>query len=424
MRKVLLFASVATLVVGLAGCAPAASADEVRSSEPRVTPTSLPVNEVAELVDGNNAFALDLYRQVGKGSDNLFFSPYSISVALAMTYAGARNETAREMARAMQFYLPDENLHAAFSYLDGRLAARGEGAQGKDDMGFRLHVVNAIWGQKGYPFLSSYLDVLARNYGAGLRLLDFQNAPEPSRVTINKWVEEQTENRIVDLIPQGAINSLTRLVLTNAVYFNAAWQYQFEEGATAPGTFYLTDGKTVAVPMMHQTESFGYWKSSDLEAIELPYDGNELSMVILLPKLEEFETFQNGVDSQTLRNAIDGMQWTRVALAMPKFEIETSFGLNDALSAMGMVQAFEPGAADLSGMDGSRNLYITDVVHKAFVDVDESGTEAAAATAVVVGMTCVPAEPIEVTLDRPFMFLIRDMETGTILFVGRVMNPA
>ena len=424
MRNALILVSAITLIVGLVGCAPAASADEVRSSEPRVTPASLPVNEIAELVDGNNAFALDLYRQVGTGNDNLFFSPYSISVALAMTYAGARDETAREMAHAMQFYLPNDNLHPAFSYLDGRLAARGEGAEGKDDGGFRLNIVNAIWGQKDYSFLSDYLDVLARNYGAGLRVLDFKDAPEPSRLTINGWVEEQTESRIVDLIPQGAIDSMTRLVLTNAVYFNAAWQSQFQKGATTTETFNLIDGAEVAVPMMHQTATFGYWKGTDFQLVELPYDGNELSMVILLPDEGRFAAFRDSLDGPALSEALDSVQFTRVALAMPRFKIETSLGLNDALSGLGMVKAFDPGAADFSGMDGTRSLYISDVVHKAFVDVDETGTEAAAATAVVVGTTSVPADPITVTIDRPFMFLIRDIETGTVLFLGRLMNPA
>jgi serpin B len=424
MRKMLLVFVAVSLVVGLVGCAPSASADEMRSDEPRQTPASLPVNELTELVNGNNTFAFDLHRQIRSGSENLFFSPYSISIALAMTYAGARDETAHEMAGAMQFYLPNDSLHPAFNYLDQQLAARGEGAQGKDGEGFRLNVVNAIWGQKGYAFRSEYLDVLARNYGAGLRILDFENQPEPSRVTINDWVEEQTESRIKDLIPQGAIDSLTRLVLTNAVYFNAAWQSQFEESATSSGTFHLIGGNDVTVPMMRQTASFGYGEGSGYQVIELPYDGGELSMVVLLPAEGQFEAFEDSIDNEAYLDVVDSLQWTRLDLTMPKFKMETSFGLNDALAAMGMEQAFDPGRADFSGMDGTRSLYITDVVHKAFVEVDEAGTEAAAATAVIVGTTSMPADPIAVTIDRPFLFLIRDIETGTILFLGRVMNPA
>ena len=424
MRKALLLASAMTLIIGLVGCAPSASADEVRSDEPRQTPASLPANELTELVNGNNTFAFDLYRQVRQGSDNLFFSPYSISMALAMTYAGARGDTAHEMAGAMQFYLPNDSLHPAFNYLDQQLAARGEGAQGKDDEVFRLNVVNAIWGQKDHAFNSDYLDTLARNYGAGLRVLDFKTQPEPSRVTINKWVEEQTESRIKDLIPQGAIDSLTRLVLTNAVYFNAAWESQFEESATSPGVFHLIDGREFTVPMMRQTAYFGYGEGAGFTGVELPYDGNELSMVILLPDEGQFEAFENALDNEVLRGAVGSLQRTRMDLTMPKFKMETSFELNDALAEMGMKAAFDPALADFSGMDGTRDLYITDVIHKAFVEVDECGTEAAAATAVIVGQTSMPADPIAVTIDRPFLFLIRDIETGTVLFLGRVMNPA
>lgn len=424
MRRGILVILVLVLVLGLVGCAPAASADEVRSSEPRETPAAPPSTELTELVNGNTMFAFDLYRQLREDSSNLFFSPYSISMALAMTYAGARGDTAEEMARAMQFYLPQEELHPAFNYVDQLLASRGAGAEGKDDEGFRLNVVNAIWGQKGYSFMSGYLDVLARNYGAGLRVLDFQAEPEPSREIINRWVEEQTESRIRDLIPQGAIDSLTRLVLTNAVYFNAAWQAQFDEDATTQGAFHLVDGGQVTVPMMCQTESFGYSRGDGFQVVELPYDGGEMSMVILLPAEGRLQELEDSLDADALQAAVDSLQWTRLALTMPRFTMESSFSLKDALSALGMVNAFTPGVADFSGMDGTRELYVGDVVHKTFVEVDEAGTEAAAATAVIMQATAMPAEPVEVTVDRPFVFLIRDIETGTVLFLGRVMNPA
>lgn len=411
------------LVPAFSGCAPSASADVVRSSEPRETDVSVPPGELDTLVEGNSEFAFDLYRQLSDESGNLFYSPYSVSLALAMTYAGARGETEERIVRALHFDLPQGQLHPAFNQLDQELASRGEGAQGKDDGGFRLNIVNAIWGQKGYSFLANYLDTLARNYGAGLRVVDFANAPEQSRELINDWVEEQTEDRIQDLIPQGAIDTLTRLVLTNAIYFNAAWASQFEEDLTSPGIFHLRDGSEVEVPMMHQTDSFRYAKNANFEAVELPYDGHELSMVILMPPVGQFEAFEDSLGSGTVAEAIDRLQTGQVALTMPKFRVESSFNLNDALSEMGMGVAFEPGAADFSGMDGTRNLYITDVVHKAFVDVDEEGTEAAAATAVIVGLTSAPGEPVQVTIDRPFIFLIHDMETGTILFIGRVTDP-
>lgn len=423
MRAILMTLTVLLTLPGLIGCAPAASADELRSSEPRETELALPAGDMDALAEGNGAFAFDLYHQLAEDSENLFYSPHSISLALAMTYAGARSETEQQMAQAMRFGLPQERLHTAFNGLDQELSARGEGAQGKDGEGFRLNIVNAIWGQKDYNFLQGYLDTLARNYGAGLRVLDFIGAPEPSRITINDWVEEQTEDRIKDLIPEGGINSLTRLVLTNAVYFNAAWASQFEESLTTSGPFHLLDGAEVDVPMMRQTDGFGYVGGPDFEVVELPYDGHELSMVILLPAAGRFEAFEDSLDYGVVESAIGSLQRTQVALTMPRFKMETEFSLKSALLALGMGIAFEPGAADFSGMDGGRDLFIADVVHKAFVEVDEAGTEAAAATAVIMEATAMPTQPVELTIDRPFVFLIRDTETNSILFVGRVMNP-
>jgi len=283
-------------------------------------------------------------------------------------------------------------------------------------------VVNAIWGQKDYKFLGEFLDVLAQNYGAGLRIVDFVNETEQSRLTINKWVSDQTEERIKDLVPQGVINQLTRLVLTNAIYFNAAWQYQFGEGATSDGLFHLLSGSDVTVPMMKQTKSFRYTEGNDYQAIELPYDGQELSMVILLPKAGQFDTFEEQLDAELVKSIIGRLEAQQVALTMPKFEYESSFGLKEALSTLGMKVAFTADA-DLSGMNGKRDLFIQDVLHKAFVSVDEAGTEAAAATAVIVGLTALPPEPVAFTIDRPFIFFIRDIQTGSTIFVGRVLNP-
>jgi len=313
-------------------------------------------------------------------------------------------------------------LHPAFNWLDAELASRGEGAKGKDGEGFRLNIVNAIWGQKDYDFLPTFLDVLAENYGAGLRILDFITETEKSRLAINQWVSDQTEGRIEDLIPQGAIDALTRLVLTNAIYFNAAWEYPFNEKVTADSPFYLLDGGQVIVPMMKQTESFGYTEGEGYQAVELQYDGGELSMVILVPEAGEFEAFEEGLRAQQVFDIISELQLTEVALTMPRFEFDSEFSLKDTLADMGMPIAFS-GAADFSGMTGKRELAISDVVHKAFVAVDEAGTEAAAATAVIVGLTAVPEPLVEVTINRPFIFLIRDIETGAILFVGRVLNP-
>ncbi|HEX7365285.1 MAG TPA: serpin family protein [Dehalococcoidia bacterium] len=426
---------VTTLLISCAACAlqtPQPAGEILKSDKLRITSPLASQADLAAVVDGNNTFAFDAYQQI-KGDENVFFSPYSISLALAMTYAGARGDTAQQMANTLHYTLPQELLHPAFNSLDTQLSQRGQGAQGKDDKGFRLNIVNAIWGQNGYSFIQEFLDTLAENYGAGIRTLDFMNAPEPSRVTINDWVSDQTEGRIKDLIPPGAIDTLTRLVLTNAIYFNAAWQYPFEKDATTDGTFHLLSGSEVTAPMMKQTKSFAYAEGNDYQAVELPYDGRELSMVILLPQSGQFTTFEKSLDAAKVAGIIQALASKKVALTMPRYEFTSDFSLKKALSAMGMPVAFIPptGAcsdenANFSGMDGNCDLSISDVIHKAFVSVDESGTEAAAATAVIMAPTSMPMpeQIINVTIDRPFIFLIRDIQTGTILFIGRVMNPA
>ncbi|MBN1375783.1 MAG: serpin family protein [Dehalococcoidia bacterium] len=410
------------LTAALPACGQPASADVIRSGKARVMSPAVSQSDMAALVEGDNVFAFNLYRSLKGAGGNMFFSPYSISVALAMTYAGARGLTQQQMADTLHYTLPQENLHPAFNNLDAILASRGEGAKGKDGEGFRLNIVNAIWGQKGYKFLSGYLDLLAENYGAGLRLMDFINAPENCRQVINQWVSDQTEDRIKDLIPADAINSLTRLVLTNAIYFNAAWANPFEEMLTKPDIFYLVDGTEVKVPMMHQVELLDYLDGDNFQAVELPYDGRELSMLIILPDSGKFNEIENSLHAEQVNGIIKSLDAEQVGLSMPSFEFESSFGLNKTLSEMGMPIAFSTNA-DFSGMIGSKDLRISDVIHKAFISTDESGTEAAAATAVVMEATAMPGAPLEMKIDRPFIFLIRDIETGTVLFIGRMMNP-
>ena len=422
MKKALISVLIVSLLLPLIACAPAAGGELLISNKERITSPDVSTTEQALLVEGNSAFAFELYQALREQEGNLFYSPHSISVALAMTYAGARGETAEQMATTLQFLLEQDRLHPAFNWLDIELASRGEGAQGKDDKGFRLNIVNAIWGQKDYEFLSDFLDVLAENYGAGLRILDFINETEKSRLTINEWVSDQTEGRIKDLIPQGAIDALTRLVLTNAIYFNAAWEYPFDEDVTADGPFYLFEGGQVSVPMMKQTEVFGYTEGDGYQAVELQYDGGELSMVILLPEAGNFQAFEEGLQAQQVCDIISDLQPTGIALTMPKFEFDSEFSMKDTLAGMGMPIAFS-GGADFSGMTGTLDLHISEVIHKAFVSVDEAGTEAAAATAVIMRESAPPELPVEMTIDHPFIFLIRDIETGAILFVGRVMNP-
>jgi len=393
---------------------------QLHSDKPRETPPLTAYDNLAALSASNTAFALDLYQQLRSQDGNLFYSPFSISMALAMTYAGARAETESQMASAMHFDLPQDELHAAFNALSTELDSRaGEG----DQPGFKLNIANALWGQQGFAFLPGFLDTLALNYGAGMQAVDY-NQPESARQTINDWVADQTEDKIKDLIPDGALNAMTRLVLTNAIYFNAAWLLPFDEKATQNDSFDLLDGSEIQVPMMRQTESFGYLKAEDYEAVELFYEGRELSMVILLPDEAQFAAFEERLDSTQLQSILEQLSVQRLDLSMPNFKIDSSFGLADTLAAMGMPDAFDVVKADFSGMTGKPDLFITNVVHKAYVDVNEEGTEAAAATGVVMGLKSMPVgEPIVVKVDHPFLFLIRDTQTGAVLFLGRVVQP-
>jgi serpin B len=400
------------------------SGEILLSEKQRVVLPDVNETDLATLVDGNSAFACDLYQLLRQTDGNVFYSPYSISLALAMTYAGARGETEQQMADTLHFILPQDRLHPAFNSLDIELSQRGEGAEGEDGEGFRLNIVNAIWGQKDYQFLPTFLDILAENYGAGLRILDFVKEPEDSRITINDWVSSQTEGRIEELIEKGLINASTRLVLTNAIYFNAAWQYPFEEDRTCDGSFYLLSGDKVTIPMMTQMESFGYTEGDGYQAVELPYDGDELSMVVLLPEAGKLEMFESSLDAQQMVTIVEALEPRQIALAMPQFEFESYYSLKEALTHMGMPAAFSAGA-DFSGMTDNGGLCIGDVVHKTFLSVDEAGTEAAAATAVFMNVIGIPETPITaVTINRPFILVIRDIKTGTILFVGRVIDPS
>ena len=410
------------LAVLVAGCARPERGTVLQSEASRLPPDASSA-EVGTLVAGNSAFAFDLYQAFRGQGGNLFYSPHSISLALAMTYAGARGETERQMAETLRFGLAQQDLHRAWNALDAELARRGQGVEVGEGQGFALHIANSLWGQKGYPFLGEFLDILAEHYGAGLRVLDFAAASEEARVTINDWVSDQTKERIQDLIPPGVIDSMTRLVLANAIYFNASWNKPFEEGLTRDGPFTLPDGSRVTVPMMRQTENFLYAEGEGVQVVELPYVGHEMSMVVLLPEAGRFEAFEGALDAGRVDALLAGLARNTVALTMPRFEFESMLELSDILSQMGMPAAFGDGA-DFSGMDGTRNLFISAVVHKAFVAVDEAGTEAAAATAVVVAESAAPAEPVEMTVDRPFVFLIRDRQTGALLFVGRVVDPS
>ena len=409
-----------------------ATAGELRSDRDRDNSPPASRADLRELVRGNNDFAFDLYRALNDAEGNLFYSPFSISQALAMTFAGARGETERQMAETLQYRLPQSNLHPAFNSLDRALASRGKDPdplgtlkEGEAKQYIRLNIANAVWGQHGYGFLPDFLDVLAENYGAGMRPMDFAGAPEESRVRINDWVAEETGDKVKNLLRPRTIEPNTRLVLTNAIYFNASWHWPFDRRQTKVGPFHLEGGGSVDVPMMTETSDdfYGYARGDGYQAVDVPYSWGEMSMTVLLPDGGALAELEDSLNADLLDRIMDDIEIDYVTLTMPLFKFESEFSLVDTLAGMGMPDAFDL-RADFSGMTGTKALVISHVVHKAFVSVDERGTEAAAATAGVGVLVALPGkDPIQVTVDRPFIFLIRDTATGTVLFIGRVMNP-
>jgi serpin B len=394
-----------------------------KSDLPRTTSPHIPPADSQTLVRGNNAFALDIYRTLSTQDGNLILSPFSISLALAMTYAGARAETESQMAGTLHFDLPQGRLHPAFNALDQDLATRGEA--GADEMEpLQLKIANAVWAEQTYPFLQEFLDLIASNYGAGIHLADFINQFEAVRQEINDWVLDRTEEKIKDLLPEGVLNPDTRMVLVNAFYFQADWLSQFDANDTFDSPFHLLDGTEVTVPMMHRGLSVPYFQGDGFQAVELPYAGDTAAMVIVVPDPGNFEAFEASLSPARLDETLNRMQPTSAMVALPKFSFESQFNLSDVLKSMGMMDAFEAGNADFSGMTAKNDLFISDVIHKAFVAVDEEGTEAAAATAVIMEAASAPMYDVTLTIDRPFLFMIRDMPSGQILFIGRVLNPA
>jgi serpin B len=395
--------------------------------------SSAQTDQQSTLVAGNSTFAFDLYAQLRGSTDgNLVFSPFSVSQALAMTYAGARGETAEQMGTTLAFGVDQALLPETFAALNAALLEKGT-AEEDESRGIAaraLRIANGLWGEQTYPFNPDFDAILAAAYGAGIQPADFINDPEGARETINAWVAEQTENRIQDILPEGILTVDTRLVLANAIYFYGAWQSTFSERATEDQDFHLPGGEIVRVPTMHQTETFGYGAAGGLQVVELPYQGNGMTFTILLPDDGTFDDFEGSLSLETLNNALAIPAATEIELYLPKFEFEYSAGLSDALQALGMTDAFDGKTADFTGMvDGTpiEPLAISDVLHKAFIAIDEDGTEAAAATAVIVGVEAAAPDPVEppvVRIDSPFIFLIRDVETGTILFLGRVLDPS
>jgi len=379
--------------------------------------------DVSNVTEANNEFALDFYYHLkDKEEGNIFFSPYSISSALAMTYEGAKGQTAEEMRSV--FYFPEDDNIRRTEYAGMFDEINKEGKE------YKLHTANALWAEKDYQFLNEYFNIVEENYAGKVTNLDFKKNAEKARLIINNWVEEKTNNKIKDLIPSGEVNALTRLVLTNAVYFKSDWVRQFNENDTKEQDFRISKDNIVRVPTMERIDKeamFNYAENNDLQILEMPYSGEELSMLVLLPKDEDLEALENSLSSENLSKWKKDLKEERVKIFIPKFKFETKYFMAKDLEEMGMSTAFS-GSADFSGMTGKRDLFISQVIHQAFVEVNEEGTEAAAAAAVIMELTSAggPSKEPKILVfraDHPFMFLIQHNATGNILFMGRVVNP-
>jgi serpin B len=377
-------------------------------------------DDMQAVADGANRFALDLYgklREEEKG--NLFFSPYSIHAALAMTADGAAGATRDQMVKVLHLP-PDREKSLAAGDLGRYYAAGGRP--------YELSVGNALWGQKGFPWRQDFLDRQRQRFGAGFNEADFASNPEAERLRINRWVEEKTKDRIKELLKPNDLDELTRMVLANAIYFKGKWAEPFKPHATQDGPFHTADGKQSKVPFMNRTGKYRHADLSDFQALEMPYQGGDLSMVVLLPrKFDGLPTVEDRLTADALAGWLGQLSQDEVAVQFPRFKLELRFEPHERLKQLGMTDPFEPDKADFTGMadlGGSVPLYVSKVIHKAYVDVNEEGTEAAAATAVVAATPmAAPRKPIEFRADRPFLFLIRDVRHGTILFLGRLTDP-
>lgn len=406
---------------------PATEGNLVKSDLARETNPQASQEQLQTLAEDTSKFAAAFYQQIRQKKGNIIFSPFSISLALSMTLAGAESTTEEAMMEALQYSLAEEQVHPTFNGLLLAIeASEQEKPEESEGSEFQLNIANSIWGQSGYPFKSSFLDILARHYGAGMYQVDFLANPEEAREQINQWIEEETEEKIQDLIPPGAINELTRLVLANAIYFNGSWRYPFDADATKPAPFTTLEGSEVTVEMMDLSgENLPYTSGDGYQAVQLPYLSPDFAMTVFVPDAGAYEAFESTLDGSKIKSLTAELKSQPVNLKMPKFDFETSTNAKAPLSELGMAQAFQSDRADFNGITEAENLYISDVLHKATITVDEEGTEAAAATVVIMRAESAPEpeEPISLVIDRPFLFMIQHKPTGSILFMGRVVQP-
>jgi len=367
--------------------------------------------DLAIVAKGNSAFAFDLYSRLSSRRGNLFFSPLSISTALAMTYGGAQGATAEEIAAALRFPFGQERLHPVFADLLQQIKGKSQALE--------LSLANGLWAQRGCEFRESFMDLVRTHYGAELRELDLAAAAEACRI-INEWAETETRGKIRDLIEPGMLGPLTRLVLANAIYFKGDWASPFKKEQTSDAPFTITPNRKATVPMMHQQEWFGYMETESFQALQLPYAGWDLAMVVFLPReAEGLSDFEMRLTPEQVEESLKGLHPLYLPVFLPRFRVTSAFTLNDVLREMGLRLAFNPSGADFSGLTGRGGLFISSVIHKAYVSVDEMGTQAAAVTGELKLMGIAPV----FRADHPFLFLIRDRRSGSILFLGRVTNP-
>lgn len=389
-------------------------------NQAHITNPEASIEEIERLAQANNQFALALYKQLTDEKGNLIYSPFSIYQALMMTYAGAESETAQQMMAALGVKDIEEvhNLMNALTLTLQNVKARE--VEGMQPLIF--NIANALWMQKDFHFEQSFLDKLSANYAAGVKLVDF-NHPEDVQKLINHWVALETNDKIKDIIPDGMLNEMTRMVLSNAVYFKGAWRNRFDAKDTAKAPFTLMDGSKIDVDMMATSMQTAGIVNEVFSAVALPYDGGSFAMALIMPK--DFEAYQKALTPEVLNKLFEdlNMSHAMVHLKMPKFKTESTFDLGEKLQGLGMTDAFDADKADFSGMTGQKDLYISDVIHKAYIDVNEEGTEAAAATIVGMSTTGMPAEELTINLDNPFIYMIYNTQTNAIVFMGHVVNP-
>lgn len=378
------------------------------------------LKKVQSLVNGQNTFAFNLYGKIADDPQNLeknvFFSPYSIATALSMVYEGARGVTADEMQNML--YLPvdaNERLSAT---------ARIYNQLNKSDKQYILNTANALWTQKDYLFLDSYLSTVKNYYGGSATNVDFVRNGSDAVRQINSWAAQNTNNRIPQVLDEKMDTSALRLVLTNAIYFKGKWEKEFKKEATYPQAFYKNNGSEIQAPFMHKQEKLKYADTNDYEILEIPYEGKELSMIILLPKKDAPQEKKQAISQSDANELIEGMYSTTVNVSLPKFTFRTHYDLGKTLEQLGMILAFSD-VADFSGMDGKKDLAVSFVLHDTFVEVNEEGTEAAAVTTIGIVATSVgpPRDVVDFVADHPFIFIIRDNTTGAFLFMGKVNDP-